>query len=300
MDWSRDGAAWPNRETSRFVDVRPHRWHVQETGTGPTILLLHGAGGATHSWRHLLPLLAQHHHVVAPDLPGQGFTRLGTRQRGTVALVGEDVTSLCADQGWSPDLIVGHSAGGALALEVAPRLRARGVVGINPAVGTFDGIAGWLFPMMAKLLSLNPFVPLLFSRMAASEKRIGELLASTGSTIDPEGVALYHRLASDRAHVEGTLTMMAQWDVEMLVERLSLLDLPCLFLVGERDGTVPPRIARDAAARMPLATVRSWEERGHLLHEEAAEEVAEAIAGYLATLPNDTASGNPQRQLSNS
>lgn len=285
MDWARDGLTWPNRKLSRFVDVRPHRWHVQEAGSGPTILLLHGAGGATQSWRHLLPLLARRHHVVAPDLPGQGFSRAGTRQRNTLARMAEDVAALCADQGWRPALIVGHSAGGALGLELAGMLGPRGVVGINPALGTFEGIAGWLFPMMAKLLSLNPFVPLIFSRMAASEKRIAELLASTGSSIDAEGVALYHRLASDRAHVDGTLAMMAQWDVEMLAERLPFIDTPCLFLVGEQDGTVPPRVAREAAARMPRAEVRGWEGRGHLLHEEAAEEVAEAVAGFLRSLP---------------
>jgi magnesium chelatase accessory protein len=285
MDWARDGRDWPNREMSRFVGVRPHRWHVQEAGAGPTILLLHGAGGATQSWRHLLPLLARTHHVVAPDLPGQGFTRAGTRQRNTLARMAEDVGALCADQGWRPELIVGHSAGGALALELTGTLRPRGIVGINPALGTFEGMAGWLFPMMAKLLSLNPFVPVLFSRMAASEKRIAELLVSTGSTIDAEGVALYHRLASDRAHVDGTLAMMAQWDVEMLAERLAFIDTPCLFLVGEKDGTVPPRVAREAAARMPEAQVRGWEGRGHLLHEEAAGEVAEAITGFLAALP---------------
>ena len=295
MDWARDGRDWPNREMSRCVGVRPHRWHVQEAGAGPTILLLHGAGGATQSWRHLLPLLAKGHHVIAPDLPGQGFTRAGTRQRNTLAKMAADIAALCDHEGWAPDLIVGHSAGGALALELAGTLGPRGVVGINPALGTFEGIAGWLFPMMAKLLSMNPFVPLVFSRMAASEKRIGELLASTGSRIDAEGVALYHRLASDRGHVDGTLAMMAQWDVEMLAERLPFLDIPCLFLVGEEDGTVPPRVAREAAARMRQAEVRGWENRGHLLHEEAAEELAEDIAEFLAVLPAGAATGRARR-----
>ena len=59
---------------SRQVMHRPHRWHIQEAGKGPLLLLIHGAGGATHSFRSLFPLLAQTSRVVAVDLPGQGFT----------------------------------------------------------------------------------------------------------------------------------------------------------------------------------------------------------------------------------
>ncbi len=298
MDWAADGPAWPNREFSRFVDVRPHRWHVQEAGTGPTILMLHGAGGATQSWRGLLPLLAARHHVVAPDLPGQGFTKMGTRQRCTLRLMAEDVAALCDDQGWRPDLIVGHSAGGALALELAGLMHPLGVVGINAALGTFEGMAGWLFPMMAKLLSMNPLTPVIFSRMV-SERRIAELIGSTGSRIDAEGLALYRRLASDRAHVDGTLAMMAQWDVEMLAERLPYLDTPALFLAGEDDGTVPPRISRDAAARMRNAAYRGFPGRGHLLHEEAPDEVAEVISDWLDGLLAARKSMSPRGHVAN-
>ena len=89
--------------------------------------------------------------------------------------------------------------------------------------------------------------------MATSEKRIGELLASTGSRIDAEGSPSTTASPAIAGHVDGTLAMMAQWDVEMLAERLPFMDTPCLFLVGEDDGTVPPRVSRDAAARMPQA-----------------------------------------------
>ena len=74
LDFARDGADWPNRETSRFIEAGGLNWHVQVMGQGPDLLLLHGTGGATHSWRALAPLLAKHFHVVAPDLPGHGFT----------------------------------------------------------------------------------------------------------------------------------------------------------------------------------------------------------------------------------
>ena len=39
------------------------------------MLLLHGTGAATHSWRGLAPLLATHFTLIAPDLPGHGFTQ---------------------------------------------------------------------------------------------------------------------------------------------------------------------------------------------------------------------------------
>jgi magnesium chelatase accessory protein len=57
--WNIEGIGWPHRETSRFLTAGGLRWHVQEAGDGPTLLLLHGAGAATHSWRGLFPLLAE-------------------------------------------------------------------------------------------------------------------------------------------------------------------------------------------------------------------------------------------------
>ena len=75
--WEVEGRDWPNRAHSRFVDAGRLRWHVQVWGEGPVLLLLHGTGAATHSWRALAPLLAEHFTVVAPDLPGHGFTTGG-------------------------------------------------------------------------------------------------------------------------------------------------------------------------------------------------------------------------------
>ena len=163
MNWELDGRDWPNRALSRFVSVRPHRWHVQEAGDRdagrPTTLLMHGAGASTHSWRDVLPELATDRHVVAIDLPGQGFTQLGSRSRCGLGAMAEDIATLLADQGWSPDAIIGHSAGAAIAAQLALDLPTppRTLVSINGAFGAFKGPAGFLFPLTAKLLSMNPF-----------------------------------------------------------------------------------------------------------------------------------------------
>lgn len=280
MDWARQGAGWPNREASRFVESRPHRWHVQAAGPAdaPRVLLLHGAGGATHSWRGVLPDLARDHRVMAPDLPGHGFTRLGARWRSGLPAMAEDAAALMAAEDFAPDVIVGHSAGAAVALRLAldmarkPRL----VIGFNAALGNFPGLAGWLFPIMAKMLAANPLTALVASRLS-TEASVARLIEGTGSRIDAEGLALYGRLISDRAHVDGALRMMAQWSLDRLNADLPRLEVPALLIAAEKDLAVPPETSEQAAGRMQAGKAERWPGLGHLAHEEAPARAAEAI-----------------------
>lgn len=287
MDWDRDLPSWPLNHLSRQVTVRPHRWHVQEAGSGPTLLLLHGAGASTHTWRDLIPLLTPSYHVVAIDLPGQGFTRLGTKARCGLAPMTEDILRLCDSEDWRPDLVVGHSAGGALALTLSQALAntataGPGIIGINPALGRFDGVAGWLFPILAKLLAINPLTSYAFSAGGARPSRARNLIESTGSHLSDEGVAFYARLIADRPHVEGTLQMMAQWNIDALINRLEGLNSPCLFLTGGRDLAIAPSVSQNAAARMPNAEVLTFPKLGHLAHEEAPDDIARHILDWPA------------------
>lgn len=247
-------------------------------------MLLHGAGGATQSFRHLAPLLAEHFDVIMLDFPGQGFTRLGTRQRSGLRETTEDVDGLLKAMDASPKLIVAHSAGAAVALSLAETRNDVAVIGVNPALGRFDGVAGWLFPLLAKLLALNPFVPSLFARLSRATGRVDGLLASTGSRLDPAGTALYQRLIEDRDHVDGTLLMMASWSVDALLDRLPRLSVPVLFLLGARDGAVPNRVAHDAARLLPNAQVQTFPGEGHLLHETAPEAVSGEVVQFAIEL----------------
>lgn len=272
---------WPHRDTSRRIACKPHLWHVQEMGEGPLVLLLHGAGGATHSWRHLMPLLTGY-RAVAIDLPGQGFTRMGSRRRCSLDGMAEDIASLCAQEGWQPHAVIGHSAGGALALRLAEVMPVTRVVGINAALGTFDGAAGWLFPLMAKLLAATPMVPQLFSRLSGTPERVAALLASTGSKIEPAGQAQYLRLLQTSAHVDATLLMMAQWRLEGLAARLPGMSARVLLLTGALDATVPPVVSERAAGRMPGSVWVNLPELGHLAQEEDAAAVAGVVLPFLA------------------
>ncbi|MHA7874912.1 MAG: alpha/beta fold hydrolase BchO [Roseivivax sp.] len=275
-------ADWPHAAQSRFARVRPHHWHIQEMGDGPEILFLHGAGGATHSWRGVLPAL-EGFRGVAVDLPGHGFTKLGARQRSSLECIAQDLAALCASEGWDIKGIVGHSAGGAIALRLSGLLPGSPpVLAINPALQPFHGVAGVVFPMAARAIATLPFAVDLIRRTLVAPDRAAQLLAGTGSRLDPEGVALYARLLRQRAHVEGALLMMAQWSLEGLMADLPKLQTKALFLVGDGDRTVPPVTALEAARQMPAAEVESLGPLGHLAHEEAPAEVARRIETFFA------------------
>ena len=289
MDWARDLPSWPNHETSKRLSVRPHKWHIQEMGTGPTLLLLHGAGASTHSWRDILPYLAKTHHVVALDLPGQGFTRAGSLRRCGLDPMAEDIAALCEAKAWKLRAIIGHSAGAAIGLRLSETMpiatRPDIIIGLNPALGNFQGIAGWLFPIMAKFLAVNPLTSYLFAGQKPQVARARRIIESTGSHLDDDGLRLYARLIADRDHVEATLQMMAQWKIDPLLARLDGIEARCHFITGARDRAVPPETGQTAAARLPNCELTSFPKLGHLAHEEAPEMLSQLLTQILSERP---------------
>jgi magnesium chelatase accessory protein len=234
------------------------------------------------SFRGLAPLLAPHHRLLIPDLPGHGFTRPVRRGRMGIDGIAGDLAALCAREGWSPVAAVGHSAGGVLALRLAEMLPLRAVATINASLGHFDGAAGVLFPAMARLLALTPFVPHLFAWANGNDRQVGALLAAVGSPLDAEGRALYRSLVARPEHVAGALAMMAEWRLDPLLARLDRISVPALLLTAGRDGAVPPAVSARAAARMPQARHLDLPGHGHLVHEEAPAAVAAELLPFLA------------------
>ena len=277
---------WPRAEASQILRVVPHRWHVQIMGEGPDLLLIHGAGASTHSWRHLLEPLSRNFRVTAFDLPGQGYSTAGTRSRSSLTLMSEDIAALIERLGLQPKVIIGHSAGAALALNLARILPVgpENIIAINGALENFKGATGWLFPFLAKLLVFNPLTGVLLAR-GATKAKTRQLISSTGAKIDEEGIDLYQRLMSQRSHIEATLAMMAQWSLEDLTRALPDIQIRTLFLHGAQDSAVAPDVARRAAQLMPNASLQLLDGIGHLAQEEAPDQVLEAILSFTNTPP---------------
>jgi len=268
--FGRDKQEWPHRAASRFVSAGGVDWHVQIMGEGPVLLLLHGAGASAHTWRDMMPELAKHFRVIAPDFPGQGFSAL-PRRSATFTLPGmaRAVADLMINLKAVTEMIVGHSAGCAVGVRMAldGLVAPKAIVGINPALLPFHAV-NTLYSGLAKLLALNPLVPWFISSQARHPHTVERLIDETGSRLNEQGVALYRHLAQQSSHVAGTLRMMANWDLDNLRAILPKLRVPLVQMVGSRDRTIDPDRAHEIRRLLPAAEVLPVQGLGHLAHEE--------------------------------
>jgi len=295
--WDIDGMDWPNREYSRFVQADGLRWHVQRAGHGPTLLLLHGTGSASHSWRGLLPLLMPYFDVIAPDLPGHGFTQapLGHRVASQLSPHGmaAAVSALLESIEAKPVLAVGNSAGVVVLIRMVADqgFAPRAILGINAALLPFDGIPGAIFLPLARLFASTSLTASLLAWRASDRVAVEALIRGTGSVPDDWGVTLYQRLLRRPAHIASTLAMMANWALDDIERDLKASPVPIVLFVGLEDRAVPPAQAYRVQRMAPQVQVVEWAGLGHLAQEEQPEVVAQAIlhqARRVDVLPVDT------------
>ena len=287
--WERDGRDWPNRAFSRFVGAGGLRWHVQVMGEGPVVLLIHGTGASTHSFRKLAPLLAPYYTLVAPDLPGHGFTDAPSSSPGySLPGVANGLGALLQVLNLKPALAVGHSAGAAVALRMMldSSITPAAVVSLNGALLPFPGLTHDFFGPAARLLASSSLTAKAFSLLAGSRPSVERMLRSTGSRIDSEGVRLYALLAGNPGHVQAALALMANWDLRPLARDLSRLSSRLILVTGSQDGMVPPAELYRVRALVREAELVSLPGLGHLAHEERPDEVAALLH---RTMPHEAA-----------
>jgi magnesium chelatase accessory protein len=296
LNWDRDGQQWPHRRASRFVQAAGLRWHVQSlplnkntlTDEGlKTILLIHGTGAATHSWRDVMPPLAKKANVIAIDLPGHGFTEAPAKAGYSLDEMALALLGLLRVMQIKPDTVVGHSAGAAILarLIIDKKITPSHFVSVNGAMLPLTGLAGEVFSPIAKVISRSKFVPKLFAWRASDPTVLNRLLDGTGSTIDDKGRQLYGTLISNAGHAAAALNMMANWDLRPLerdLHKLTKRACRITLIVGENDKTVSPREAERVLAILAQHPQRTTKHiklagLGHLAHEESPQQIANLI-----------------------
>ncbi|WP_295530159.1 alpha/beta fold hydrolase BchO [uncultured Pseudacidovorax sp.] len=282
-----------NPEPLQAVDAAAGglRWRVRRTpvpAAGPWVLLLHGTGSSGLSWAACATSLATRHSLLVPDLPGHGGTEGFADGVASLPRMARALAALMHEQRISPVAVVGHSAGAALMLQLwlDGALRdARALLSLNGALLPLRGVAGAVFPVLARGLTWLPMLPWLAAQAASQTRAVQRLVDSTGSRLGADEIAHYQGLLRQPSHLAGALQMMAHWDVAPLVPalraRLAPPGVPLMLAAGLRDTTVPSAQSERLARELPDARWRALPGLGHLAHEEAPTLVAELLGELM-------------------
>jgi len=265
----------------RFVTVDGVRLRYREWGEAsadrPAVLLIHGFGNSLQSFRELAPRLADCCHVIAIDMPGYGLSDKPVDfdyHNGPQAKV---LIAAAKEIGLQRVIYVGHSLGGAVALQAAVLdLNARGLVLLNP------GIIRTGVPKIVQI-TLPP-LPRMSAKMFASRDFRGNFLKQ--SYVDPSIVT--EKVIDDvmlGARTEGYMTgmtsLMKQYREGEEIALASQVKVPTLILWGDQDKNKPLSEADELQAMIPGSRLVHFANAGHYVHEEAADGVAQAIKLWL-------------------
>jgi len=243
----------------------------------PPVVLIHGLGDDRSLWRHVVPVLARRHRVVAVDLPGHGASD-GVPEGASIEWFATVISRFMDRAALQDAVVVGLSMGGGVAQYIAldPNISLRGLVLVSTSPVFPEATRGRFLARadlaerggMASVLDATVsrwFTPAFEAANAAEV----ELTRSTVRLTDPIGFARASRANADR---DGT-------------DRLATIRCPVLFIAGRDDPADPRRAEAIYRQHIERLKVHMLPDVSHLLPVEAPERFLGELEAFLDALP---------------
>ena len=266
------------------IDIDGYGVHVIDHGQGPALVLVHGFGGSTYSYRHQIPAFSRSHRVIAVDLKGFGYSE---RQQGallTDSAQAAMLKRLLERLGVERATFVGHSMGGG----VLQRFATDYPSAVNALI-----LAGSVYRTDRVRMLLPAPVARAFAPIVASfvSSRMLKLAYYDDAVLDDAVREEYLRPMRIRGTSDGILALMQQRRDEV-PPRITSIMAPVLLLWGAHDRLVPLRTAQEIRHDLPAARLVVIDGAGHMLFEERPDDCNRAIEDFLreaAATPAPTA-----------
>jgi pimeloyl-ACP methyl ester carboxylesterase len=277
---------------SRFIEVNGVKVHCKASGEGrPVLILLHGFGASVFSWRKVMAPLAEFGAVVAFDRPAFGLTERplpgdwqGESPYSTEAAV-QLTVRLLDELGAQQAILVGNSAGGAIAMQTALQFpqRVQALILVSPAVYGGGGVPGWS-SWLLRLPQVRRLGPLVVRSLVVRLENALPTAWHDPGTITPEVLAGYKKPLQvdnwDRAFWE---FLLAGRPLD-LGGQLDGITVPTLVITGDDDTWVPTAQSVRLADELPNAELVVIPNCGHVAMDECPEEFMQAAAAFLGRL----------------
>ncbi len=253
--------------TARTADGQPMTVTARDgSATHPTVIFIHGWTCRRRYWDPQLQAVPGDFGLLAPDLPGHGDTPAPDRKAWTIEGLAEDICQLQAEHTDGPVILVGHSMGGAVALEAAAALgeKARGVILADTFIIDYGGLDADTREGIHK-----PF-------QEDFRKAVANLVENTSTEATPE--ALKQQLSREMAEADPAWALplwksLLAWSPEQAFSRLRCP-------VHAINGKLIPDSARQRWGERMTESVLP--ENGHFLQMEDSPAFNEHLVTTLA------------------
>lgn len=282
---------------TQFVTIHGHRRAYalggQEIGTAPVLLLLHGLACDRHTWDPVWDQLAQRYTLLAPDMLGHGES---AKPRGDYSPGGyaNGMRDLCTVLGIDRVTVVGHSFGGAVAMQFAyqypertERLMLVDPGGLGPEVTLVIralGLPG--YDVILRLLTL-PGIRQLNARALRMLRSVGG--AETRDLGEIADILESFQDAGKRYAVHKLVTGVIDWRGQNVTmrDRAYLTEaMPLCVVWGAEDRVLPVAHAHAVRELAPFAQVEIVDHAGHFPHKDHPAEFAELVDRFVVgTVP---------------
>ncbi len=271
--------------TDIFVQVQGMRVHLQRSGDGPALLLLHGLVGSARNWRQNVDFLSRYSTVYAVDLFNMGESERVPGLDAGLEATADGLAALLDALGLDQVDIAGHSHGGAIAMMLAARHpeRVRKLILFAPA-NPFCNFGHPLirFYRTRPGMLLARCVPALPRRLKAAA--LGRMYGDPAKVVEGtlEGYIAGLQIPGTIDHI---LSILGSWFDDMSRLRSALLDLaekPTLLIWGDRDRTVGLSSAYRLMQTLLHAELLVMPGVGHIPFAEMPDECNRAMVAWLA------------------
>ncbi len=281
--------------------VQGQKIHTVEAGdpSRQIALLIHGWSSSWYALKPMMDLLSQRFRCVAVDLPGYGESP-PFEKRTTIPMYAELMADLMAEVCDSPSVLIGHSMGGMISVELALRhpILVERMVLLSPTISGRLSRAIRLFITPVFYLERIPLGNAIVRGLEKVIVGLTDQLMRPVSFAARSGITEedYKRIRTDarrpgqaRTRVE-CYTAMRDNDLR---EHLGRVETPALVLWGAEDNTVPLRDAGVVADLWPQADLRIIPNAGHWPHFEMPEITRRQVSAFLGLPRSSNGLYNP-------
>jgi pimeloyl-ACP methyl ester carboxylesterase len=274
----------------QYATVHSYRRAYVKAGSGPALLLVHGIGDSSDTWRPVFEELARHHTVIAPDLLGHGRSEK-PRADYTIAGFANGMRDLLSVLGVDRVTVVGHSLGGGVAAQFAYQFPERCERLVLVCSG---GVGRTVSPLLrlAAVPGAEALMPLLGLPPVRMVSRVGagllRLLDTSLGRDAEEILAVFDALPNTEARrvILRTLRSGVDWrgQVITMLDRAYLAEgMPTLIVWGRHDAIIPLGHGRMAHAAMPGSRLEIFDEAGHFPHHVDPRRFVEVVHEFAAS-----------------